>query len=133
MKQAQKTIIILVALLIFGCSSMNSSFDCPNKPGVSCKSLSQVNAMVDRGLLGREDNSLLAQGQVNKHIKLQQSHIAQQNAQAVIALPTIVNSEKRIRIWVAPYQDTQNNYHEASSFYIIVHGDAQTIPKEVRE
>lgn len=133
MKKIQKTIIILVVPLLFGCSSMNSSFDCSSKPGVTCKSLSQVNAMVDRGLLGREDNSLLTQSQANKHIKLQQSYTAQQNAQAVIALPTIANSAKRIRIWVAPYQDTQGNYHEASSFYIIVHGDGQTIPKEVRE
>ena len=38
--------------LLSGCSSLNSEFDCPMKPGVMCQSLDQVNTMVDQGKLG---------------------------------------------------------------------------------
>ncbi len=35
-----------------GCAEADSKFDCPMKPGVSCSSLDQVNAKVDRGEIG---------------------------------------------------------------------------------
>ena len=47
--------LMMVALVILqlsgltACTTMNSSFDCPNKAGVSCKSLDQINGMVDSG------------------------------------------------------------------------------------
>lgn len=45
---------LLLPLLLTGCAAMNTNFDCPMKPGVTCESLDSINAKVDRGKIGRE-------------------------------------------------------------------------------
>jgi hypothetical protein len=47
------TLIISTLGLLAGCAGLNSQFDCPMPPGVMCKSLDEVNRMVDQGKLGR--------------------------------------------------------------------------------
>ncbi len=41
-------------LMVAGCTGMSKSFDCPMKPGVNCKSVSEVNTLVDDGILPRK-------------------------------------------------------------------------------
>lgn len=51
-RQNKKTIgLILCTLLLSGCSSYNSDFDCPAGSGVGCKSVSKVNTLVEYGYL----------------------------------------------------------------------------------
>lgn len=69
---------------------MNSKFDCPMGSGVMCKSISEVNAMVDGGQVGRSSNN-------NEKSKNPPSHV--------------------MRAWIAPYHDGDGNYHEQSLIY----------------
>lgn len=127
----QKIIFIpILAIMIFlsGCSSMNSSFDCQNKPGVTCRSLDQVNDMVDRGLIGRERNiektksnpAYLAIRELNK-----------QNLSN--RLNSLRQGEQVVRVWIAPYQDVSSNYHNESTLYTVVRKNNWAVPKEIIE
>ncbi len=112
--------------LLTGCGAMNSKFDCPNKPGVTCRSLDQVNDMVDKGIIGREVNTKIrAQVFAPTYFSNKNPLISPSNS--------LRSGEQVMRIWVAPYQDTNNNYHNESTLYTIVHKNSWTVPKEVKE
>ncbi|MGL5720271.1 MAG: hypothetical protein ACRCYP_05715 [Alphaproteobacteria bacterium] len=51
--------ILLSLLSLVGCSSYQESFDCPPGRGVGCKSVSEVDACVESGLLPRGQASSL--------------------------------------------------------------------------
>lgn len=97
------------------CSTMNSNFDCPLAAGVNCKSLDQVNRMVDSGQIrGRNDITKI-------------SSTTCCNAEFE-AFPTgsfssgapIRYGETVQRIWIAPYEDTEGNYHQDNLIYTIM-------------
>ena len=45
-------LLSIVMLVISGCaSSLKRDFDCPGMPGVQCKSIPEVNSLVDSGLI----------------------------------------------------------------------------------
>ena len=46
-----KVLSIMLCLSLTGCMGINKKFDCPLKGGVTCKSVSQVNDLVDQGTL----------------------------------------------------------------------------------
>src|SRR5690606_33985033 len=55
LKSAYKaSIALLTAGFLTGCSTTSETFDCKAGKGVGCKSISQVNKMVDEGSLGTE-------------------------------------------------------------------------------
>lgn len=92
---------------------MNSSFDCPNKAGVMCKSVDQINRMVDTGEL---------QGRA-----VQSSSITTNNEFQPYSLEAgyypgapLRYGETVQRIWLAPYEDSESNYHQDSMMYAIV-------------
>lgn len=91
-----KIIISFIAfsILLTGCSNLNSQFDCPMRPGVHCESLDQVNSRVDRGEIAYESR-LISSSSVRRH-------------------------ETVLPVWIAPYEDTDGNYHQASEVYAIV-------------
>ena len=49
-----KVLSIMLCLFLTGCMGINKKFDCPLKGGVTCKSVSQVNDLVDQGLLSHK-------------------------------------------------------------------------------
>lgn len=129
----QKIIFIPILVLmtfLSGCSSMNSSFDCPNKPGVTCRSLDQVNDMVDRGVIGRERTS------IGKTKSASQAYLAMRevNKQNLSSrLNSLRLGEQVVRVWVAPYQDVNSNYHNESTLYTVVRKSNWAVPKEIIE
>src|SRR5690348_10373468 len=48
--------IVWMALFLSACSSLNSEFECPMKPGIRCESLDQISARVDRGEINKYSN-----------------------------------------------------------------------------
>jgi conjugal transfer pilus assembly protein TraV len=98
----------LVALLT-GCASLNSRFDCPMKPGVMCKSLDEVNDMVDQGKLGghQDHNAKPA-----KHL----TAISPVTTGASLNHPSHC-AERVSRIWIAPYEDTGGDYYGSTFVY----------------
>lgn len=84
-------VLLLSCVFLTGCTTLNDSFDCPAPKGGSCKRMDQVYAMVN----GHE--SLQAAPRKN---------------------PLMIKGKEGVmRLWMAPYEDTDGNYHQANSIY----------------
>ncbi len=82
---------------------------------MGCKSISEVNHMVDKGQLKSyvEDKELpkplySSQGQSPSPIVMGDEGMIQRV------------SEQHLRVWIAPYQDEQGNFHEASVIHTVI-------------
>lgn len=51
-----KVFSMMLCFFLTGCMGINKKFDCPLKGGVTCKSVSEVNDLVDRGSLPYKEN-----------------------------------------------------------------------------
>ena len=115
-----KTISVLFILfcgILTGCTTMNSSFDCPNKAGVQCKSLDQINGMVDNGQIqGRTQSA--------PHLSGMSEAEFQPYPMTASYYPgkPLRYGESVQRIWVAPFEDTEGNYHQDNFIYTIAKG-----------
>lgn len=102
-----------------GCAEMNSTFDCPMKPGVSCASLDEVNAKVDRGEIGSSSTELPHPS--TKNISLNQTQPTEPPSFSEARWKKPLRYGESVQhIWVAPYEDTAGNYHQESDIYTIV-------------
>lgn len=117
---------LLMAALIFthvamltACTTMNSNFDCPNKAGVSCKSLDQINGMVDNGQIrGRTQANPEEIAGVADSAEFQSFP----TTTSYVAGEPFRYGETVQRIWIAPYEDNEGNYHQDSLMYAIMKG-----------
>lgn len=113
-----KHLMISMAFLLIGlngCTSMNSSFDCPNRAGVSCKSLDQINGMVDNGQI-RSHSMITREVEV---VSIDQPEF-QVFKGSMGTYATMRSRETVQRIWIAPYEDTEGNYHGESFMYTVM-------------
>lgn len=92
---------IFLTLFMTGCSDMNSQFDCPMKPGINCKNLDEVNSDIDR-----RTNNKISPLPVNNFASPDSDH-------------SFRTSDITQRVWIAPFEDTNGNYHEASDVMIV--------------
>ena len=110
-------VIILVTTILNGCSSINSQFDCSMKPGIRCESIDSVNSRVDRGEIG---GTTSMSGITPSSIQ----SISYKDA-AYSRINPFKNSEPLrygetvMRVWVAPFEDKEGNYHQESDIYTI--------------
>ena len=108
--------MIVIVMTLSACSSMNGSFDCPNKAGMSCKSLDQINSMVDSGQISGRSGLLSSDAKMADSVEFESfptSAIYHDGA-------PLRYGETVQRIWLAPYEDTEGNYHQDSLMYSIV-------------
>lgn len=112
-------LLILIAIMIglSGCSNMNSNFDCPMKDGIRCQSLDQVNDAVDSGEIGGGS----AKGVSYSSPYMEQAVFKDNPAymDSSTGLSPIRNPESVVRVWVAPFEDTEGNFHQASDVYAV--------------
>ena len=111
-----KNIYLLpLIILLGGCSSMNNKFDCPLQSTVSCKPLHEIDAMVDRGELGQD--------------KISSSKVTNTNFTPITTFPArsilikdepVRLHETTARIWFAPFEDSDGNYHAETYLYAVV-------------
>lgn len=102
---------IITPIVMSGCASMNSDFDCPMKNGVRCQSLDEVNAAVDRGELGGSGVAVDVSRPSYTNVTYLQY---KDGTSSKLRYP-----EDVMRVWIAPYEDTNGNYHQASSVYTV--------------
>jgi conjugal transfer pilus assembly protein TraV len=107
-----------VCLGLCGCSTTSETFDCPAGKGVGCKSISAVNKMVDQGMLGdgiQEAQPVSLPPTFTNAPKLL-------NAQMPLSDDFFVQrvQEEHLRVWIAPYQDAQGNFHEGSIVHTVL-------------
>lgn len=112
------TFLLVLTGLQTACT-MNSSFDCPNQAGVNCRSLDQVNSMVDSGQI--RGRTQLA-GESAKVAKIANHPEFEPYAITNGFIPgaPLRYGETVQRIWIAPYEDTEGNYHQDSFMYSIM-------------
>ena len=109
--------MILILTIIFtltGCSTTSESFDSEATKGVGAKSITQVNAMIDQGKIegikGDDTQQVVAPVVV-------QTPVAVGGADTIVLSDqTVVHRqpEQHMRIWLAPFQDANGNFHEAA-------------------
>jgi conjugal transfer pilus assembly protein TraV len=87
-------------LMISGCTGMSKSFDCPLKPGVNCKSVSEVNALVDGGILPTRSCADCSSKNPCSHAGYHTKNQNQGRAQVV---------------WIAPYEANGIAHSEATA------------------
>lgn len=109
-------LILLSQLILGGCTTMNSSLDCPNQAGVNCKSLDQINRMVDTGQIRSRSDAHISTC-ISCVPQFQPFPMSQYWAGSPIRY-----SETIQRIWIAPYEDTVGNYHQDSLIYSVMQG-----------
>lgn len=117
MKQFLIRASIMMGLIsLTACTSMNSSLDCPNRAGTNCKSLDQINAMVDGGSSSSTGSQTNQIANINDAAQFQSfPSLASYYPGAPLRYGETVQ-----RIWVAPYEDTAGNYHQDSMMYVIM-------------
>src|SRR5690606_10943155 len=108
MKRFVMVIFVLINIGLLSACTTNSSFDCPNKAGVNCRSLDQINHMVDSGQIrGRTQMDVREETKTN----LVDGAEFQSFPKAPPFIPgqPIRYGETVQRIWIAPYEDTDGN------------------------
>ena len=109
---------------IAGCASTSSDFECPNPGSVMCKRLDQVDQMADRGeITANQDGTgetADTDGQSDHVVTLSNDPNA---AFGNFSSPYPISfqpgtplryGETVMRIWIAPYEDKEGNYHQQS-------------------
>jgi conjugal transfer pilus assembly protein TraV len=107
-----KTMSFLLFSLLTACGVSKENFDCKYGKGVGCRSISEVNTMVNEGQL-RDPSKPLANQPKNSVLEKHSSEFEALN-------PVQRIQEAHLRIWVAPFQDEQGHFHEASVIHTVL-------------
>jgi conjugal transfer pilus assembly protein TraV len=107
--------LILLSTLLNGCSGINSQFDCPMKSGIRCESIDSVNARVDRGEIGSGATTLSSRlvQPITCKAPTCSRFIPFRNGEPLRYGETVM------RVWVAPFEDKEGNYHQESDIFTI--------------
>jgi len=110
----------LVGLILTACSTAHESFDTQASEGVGAKSISEVNSMIERGDISgvkgddgeRKTLSPLVSTAPLPPVSL---------TPIVLSDNTVIHrqAEQVMRIWIAPFQDQQGNFYEASVVHTV--------------
>lgn len=112
--------LVVLSLTLTGCSTASESFDSQATQGVGSKSISQVNAMIDKGQI----EGIKGDNESDKVIApvLVQTPIPTFNQETIVLSDHSVihrQPEQHMRIWMAPFQDANGNFHEASVIHTL--------------
>lgn len=110
--------ILSVSIVLTGCSAMNSEFDCPMKPCIRCESIDSINARVDRGEFGNTKPTLLP----SHHLQCEAIDRSPRTGSCSYSAKggPLRYGETVQRMWVAPFEDKEGNYHQESDIYTVV-------------
>lgn len=106
-KKLVVSLVLMTQVFLGGCSKLNQDFDCPAPNGGTCKRMDQVYEMVngkdgeskDRLAVAPSRNPMIVEGHPGDPLRY---------------------GEGVMRLWIAPYEDTDGNYHQANQVYSVV-------------
>ena len=112
-------------ILLSGCSTSSEVFECEAGKGIGCKSISEVNKMVDQGQVGGNGDELQplkTVAPVFAQNKLNSGVMPMDGNEIVLSDQTTVSrvQEAPLRVWIAPFQDEQGNLHEGSVIHTVI-------------
>ena len=118
---SQLSLSVLTILTLTACSSVSESFDSEATSGVGAKSISEVNSMIDQGKIAgvKGDPDLYAV----VHPVIIQNPIAVANPETIVLSDQSIiqrQPEQHLRIWFAPFQDMNGNFHEAAIVHTLL-------------
>ncbi|MBN9343771.1 MAG: hypothetical protein BGO76_01240 [Caedibacter sp. 38-128] len=93
---------IISLLLLTACTSYKEGFDCEAVSGVGCKSITEVDHLIDQSKLGADDNSNQensSQGDLKRNHKP-------------------LERTKGMHVWIAPYSDDEEVWHGSQSLFV---------------
>lgn len=107
MKKYLPGLLLLSCLALTACAGLNENFDCPAPEGGSCKRMDQVYEMVNgEGDVSKKPlavapsrNPLILEGRPGDPLRY---------------------GEGVMRLWIAPYEDRDGNYHQTNEIYSVV-------------
>ena len=133
-KQAVTLFLALIAsLTLSGCAGMNDSFGCNATASDSCLPIAKVNAKANAGYYANQDggagvdaNSAISSDSYQETNTSSTDTAAFGQTQGYPVTTPSVGSfvragEQVQQIWIAPYKDSDNNYHEPSYVYTVLH------------
>ncbi len=129
-------VLILSVVILSGCTSLNSQFDCPNQAGVRCKSLDKINDMVNSGELPKRaesgcDSALSTNYFSHSWGRWRRSGCNSTIVQTSLQFETYLEAttismdepyrspEKVSLVWIAAYEDSEGNYHQDTMIYTV--------------
>jgi len=103
--------------LLTGCTALNADFECKMKPGVRCKSLNEVNQLVDT----KKSTTAVLEKKLSYNSKILSEDMSDiKNSSSINEESTLLRtSEKVLAIWLAPFEDASKRYHSAHTVYSI--------------
>lgn len=109
--------ILPLLMLMSSCAELNDKFDCPAQSGIRCESITSINARVDRGELGVHGINSIE----NKTMEAIPTYIPHQlNTPHYSSKGEPLRYAETVqRVWVAPFEDKQGNYHQENDIYTV--------------
>ena len=114
--QTKGTIILCVMSLLSGCSVYKEDFaECGTDKGIACKTLPEVHEIVNGQAIFENNTSM-------SPVVLPADPKQINHEEVVLADKSIIQraKEEHLRVWIAPFQDDQGNFHEASVVHSII-------------
>lgn len=124
--------LMVTLMSLSGCSSYQDQFDCPAGTGVGCKSVSEVNDLIDKGAFkkgsfNQKVSSFNRMTEEEDEIKLTS---LKENEPRLISLdperldtdaPVLRLPEQTMEVWIRGYGDEGGHYHHDSKINMVVH------------
>jgi type IV conjugative transfer system lipoprotein TraV len=122
-----RLILIVICLVLNGCSVHKANFDCPNNKGMGCKSMTDVydsihNKSFGNGIRNAAKASCLECNQSSLPVNNDKSTKHEQitNIALKASEPVVRAPEKVLRIWFNGHYDEQNNFRGSQYVYTVL-------------
>lgn len=117
--------VTIVLAYLSGCAGMNGGFGCHAKAGTGCTPVSQVNAEAQAGAFDYQTSGGRIELPTHQTLGYARSKNPLGRARGYRGTTPMPGEPVRFgerlqRIWIAPYQDLANNYHEPSYVYTVI-------------
>lgn len=122
-----------LSIILGACSTTSETFDCKAGNGVGCKSISEVNQMIDEQGRGKETAGNKQSILLPQHAESFPTSIISSTPPKIENLKTSPTSvplseyatvqrkpEEYLRVWIAPFQDEYGNLHEGSVIHTVL-------------
>ncbi len=123
-KRAKSLIALLSFVLLSACAVSKESFDCPAGLGVGCKSIHEVNQLLNEQNLGAKDLSMISATDAQSLAPALETsalsmpipaHLKDKDSLLLQRVP-----ERALSIWFAPFSDAEGHLHEASTVHVLL-------------
>jgi type IV conjugative transfer system lipoprotein TraV len=118
-KYTKITTILLVAALMQGCAGLNGKFGCKASATNSCTTVSKVNSQADAGYFSFKSSGGDDAQHQSQTFAYDTGYKGYTGTTPAPGEPVRFGEQVQ-RIWIAPYQDRVNNYHEPSYIYTVL-------------